>query len=46
MKPSIVSCAITGNHTTREHNPSLPLMGLSGDRMLDSWVFASKEQIV
>ncbi|MGV6874957.1 3-keto-5-aminohexanoate cleavage protein [Pseudochelatococcus sp. B33] len=25
MKPTILTCAITGNHTTREHHPGLPV---------------------
>jgi uncharacterized protein (DUF849 family) len=25
MKPTILACAVTGSHTTREHNPSLPV---------------------
>ena len=25
MKPSILTCAVTGNHTTREHHPKLPV---------------------
>lgn len=25
MKPTILSCAVTGNHTTREHHPRLPV---------------------
>ena len=25
MKPTILSCAVTGSHTTREHNESLPV---------------------
>ena len=25
MKPTILSCAVTGNFTTREHNPNLPV---------------------
>lgn len=25
MKPTIISCAVTGSHTTREHNPALPV---------------------
>ncbi len=25
MKPTILSCAVTGSHTTREHNPTLPV---------------------
>ena len=25
MKPTIMSCAVTGNHTTREHHPDLPV---------------------
>jgi 3-dehydrocarnitine:acetyl-CoA trimethylamine transferase len=25
MKPTILTCAITGNHTTREHHPNLPV---------------------
>ena len=25
MKPTILSCAVTGSFTTREHNPSLPI---------------------
>jgi uncharacterized protein (DUF849 family) len=28
MKPTIVTCAITGNHTTREHHPRLPVTPL------------------
>jgi uncharacterized protein (DUF849 family) len=24
MKPTILTCAVTGNHTTREHHPALP----------------------
>jgi uncharacterized protein (DUF849 family) len=24
MKPTILTCAVTGNHTTREHHPGLP----------------------
>lgn len=25
MNPTILSCAVTGSHTTREHNPTLPV---------------------
>ena len=25
MKPTILSCAVTGSFTTREHNPNLPV---------------------
>jgi uncharacterized protein (DUF849 family) len=25
MKPTILTCAVTGNHTTREHHPRLPV---------------------
>jgi len=25
VKPTILSCAVTGNHTTREHHPDLPV---------------------
>ena len=25
MKPTILSCAVTGSFTTREHNPNLPI---------------------
>ena len=25
MKPTILSCAVTGSHTTREHNETLPV---------------------
>ena len=24
MRPTILSCAVTGSHTTREHNGTLP----------------------
>ena len=40
MKPTILTCAVTGNFPTREHNPALPV---TPAEIADACIGAAKE---